>query len=115
MNRALLLIVCDFLLISLLALARFDSPKEDILTLEPEIEGLQSNEDQDLIDILKYSLEIEKNTNQREIEKLETDKHTLEGLLHETQNNLKESEEFATRMELEKDDLTQRYEEKSTL
>ena len=31
MNRSLLLVVCDFLLLSILALARFDVPKDVIL------------------------------------------------------------------------------------
>ncbi len=113
MNRALLLIVCDFLLISLLALARFDSPKEDILVPESESEELQDNTDQDLIDVLKYSLETEENENRREIEELETDKDTLEGLLRDTRDDLNEREEIATRLESEKEDLTQRYKEKS--
>jgi hypothetical protein len=113
MNRALLLIVCDFLLISLLALARFDSPKDDILASESESVELQDNVDKDLIDVLKYSLETENNESRREIEELETDKDALEGLLRETQDDLKEREEVATRLELEKEDITQRYKEKN--
>ena len=112
MNRAILLIVCDFLLISLLALARFDSPKEEILASESESEELQDNVDQDLIDVLKYSLEAEKNESRREIEELERDKDTIEGLLRETRDELKVREEVATRLESEKEDLAQRYKEK---
>jgi len=31
MNRSLLLVVCDFLLLSILALARFDVPKDAVI------------------------------------------------------------------------------------
>ena len=36
MNRSLLLVVCDFLLLSILALARFDVPKDAILPEDKE-------------------------------------------------------------------------------
>ena len=113
MSRALLLIVCDFLLISLLALARFDSPKDDILTPVIEDKSLQAKPEDDLIEVLKYSLETEKKESNRIIEELETNKGELESLLLETRDSLNESEDVTSLLESEKEDLTLQYQAKS--
>ena len=36
MNRSLLLVVCDFLLLSILALARFDVPEDAVIAQDQE-------------------------------------------------------------------------------
>ena len=36
MNRSLLLVVCDFLLLSILALARFDVPKDAVIAKDQQ-------------------------------------------------------------------------------
>ena len=59
MSRALLLVIADFLLISLLALARFDLP-EDAKTAESDAARLpDKNSEMDLIEVLELSLEAE--------------------------------------------------------
>lgn len=59
MNRSVLLVICDFLLLSLLALAKFDEPPVE----EPEAivapEQQQEAVEEDLIDVLRLSLEAE--------------------------------------------------------
>lgn len=61
MNRALLLVICDFLLLSLLALANFDMPGEEGEEQAEVAEELDyATSDQDLLDALKMSLEEER-------------------------------------------------------
>ena len=59
MNKTLLLIICDFLLLSLLALARFDLPEET--QKEEDMLEIKKEElvDEDLMEVLKLSLELE--------------------------------------------------------
>ncbi|MBC9889224.1 MAG: hypothetical protein F7B06_05095 [Opitutae bacterium] len=87
MNRSLLLIVCDFLLISLLALARFETPEEEGLEQEvmPE-DPLQAQED--IIDALKLSLELEQESNQNMAASLQKAQEQLD----ETANSLQARE-----------------------
>ncbi len=98
MNRSLLLIVCDFLLISLLALARFETPEEEGLEQEvmPE-DPLQAQED--IIDALKLSLELEQESNLNMAASLQKTQEQLD----EAANNLqaRESDLDQTRRERE--------------
>ena len=55
MNRSLLLVVCDFLLLSLLALASFDAPV-DTSENNPEEEGVAISPEAELVDVLKLTL-----------------------------------------------------------
>lgn len=59
MNRSVLLVICDFLLLSLLALAKFDAPEPE----EPEEIVAQAQQEEvsedDLIEVLRMSLEAE--------------------------------------------------------
>ncbi len=82
MNRSLLLIICDFLLLSLLALARFDEPEEQQQT--ETVQELQQDTlaDQDLIEVLRMSLEAERD-----------DRADLTGDLQATQRELEEREQ----------------------
>ncbi len=89
MNRTLLLIICDFLLLSLLALARFDSPEDestqdDVLPEDP----IQVQED--IIDVLQLSLELEQESNEN-----------MSASLQETQDALNEKETALSLRELE--------------
>ena len=98
MNRSLLLIICDFLLISLLALARFETPEEEDMEQEvmPE-DPLQAQED--IIDVLKLSLDLEQESNQNMATSLQK---TQEQLDNATGNlEARESELEQTRQERE--------------
>lgn len=80
-SRSLLLVICDFLLLSLLALARFDDPKEEErveeLTAEEQA-AADSAVNQDLVEILKLSLEAEKAGTENLAEELEQTRESLE-------------------------------------
>ena len=61
MNRSILLVISDFLILSLLALARFDAPVTQDATPASETEARPgASLESELIDILKASLESEK-------------------------------------------------------
>ena len=59
MNKSLLLIICDFLLLSLLGFVNFDLPNEGPLNegLESIAENQKTDASQDLIEALEISLE----------------------------------------------------------
>lgn len=81
MSRSLLLVICDFLLLSLLALARFDDPNEQEPTQELTAEEravADAAVDKDLVDILKLSLEAEKVGTADLAEELEQARESLE-------------------------------------
>lgn len=88
MNKTLLLIICDFLLLSLLALARFETPEDEQLELEvlPE-DPLQAQED--IIEVLKLSLETEEASNENMAASLKE----TQDFLQQTQDNLQETQE----------------------
>ena len=78
MNRSLLLVVCDFLLLSILALARFDVPKDAVIAQDDQkvvskevVERISDGENYD--DVVA---ELEA-TNQTLLENLSSDKDDL--------------------------------------
>jgi hypothetical protein len=87
MNKSLLLIICDFLLLSLLALARFDAPIEDE-TPEEEIEGEVATAESDLIEILKMSLQSERDIQ----ESMEAELARREAALEDKQRTLSQTD-----------------------
>lgn len=132
MSRALLLILADFLLISMLALARFDQPEEETPPEAPE-QATESEEaaaeEEDLIDVLKLSLQIEEDqrealnkallAKEEEAQKLAEDKGELEKEqidLLDTQKLLElEKSELAGNYELTKEELAAAEKEKNDL
>ncbi len=117
MSKALLLILADFLLISMLALARFDQPEEatPAESPEPAVENEETAaEKEDLIDVLKLSLQIEED--QREalnIALLEQEKAAQKlaaekGDLEKDKSELLDTQKL---LELEKTDLAGSFEQ----
>jgi X-X-X-Leu-X-X-Gly heptad repeat protein len=94
MNKTLMLVICDFLLLSMLALARFDPPEE-----KPEA-GLNATEssataEAELIALLEESLESELNSRQNLTEDLTETRESLKEkarLLAEREAALKNSQ-----------------------
>lgn len=122
MNRALLLLICDFLLLSMFALARFDaSGPQTAITAQraaPPSNPPANEEDQELIKLLKQSLEAEAQTRQQLAQQLEASEETIQkqsqeletrkASLEQTQSALEETSEKAKtlaekRQELEAD------------
>ncbi len=113
MNKTLLLIICDFLLLSLLALARFDTPEEDTPEMEvlPE-DPIQAQED--IIEVLKLSLELEEESNENMAASLQDTQQELEARstnLEETQEALSEREKQLAMTEAERQELEKNKEQ----
>ena len=86
MNKTLLLILCDFLLLNLLALTRWEKA-EPARAKQPPVPELASNaatKDQDLVEAMKLSLADERATRDQLAEKLTS----TEGALAQRDQNL---------------------------
>jgi hypothetical protein len=59
MNKALLLIICDFLLISVLALVEFDTPEEETPPPDQPPPQIEEGMNRDMVELLQLSLESE--------------------------------------------------------
>jgi len=109
MNRSLLLVICDFLLLSLLALANFDSPPDDGSGPRAETAAIEAApSDQDLMAALKISLEEERASR----EELSDDLTLTQQALLEREESLAERE---ARLEAMAADLAAREAERATL
>jgi len=111
MNRSILIIICDFLLVTLVAFSNFDVDKsqqvESRAAVAPKVGG-----NQDMLGTLKLALEDEKQTR----EKLTADLHTQEAALaereqkiQEYQTNLRKTEEQAKQIEQQRTALAQQF------
>jgi len=95
MNRSLLLVICDFLLLSLLALARFDAPTQEE-TAEESVEVESVTAESELVDVLKLTLESEREQQQQLQSALESANQAIEERekrIQESQQKLSETEE----------------------
>lgn len=133
MNKTLMLVICDFLLLSMLALARFDPPEE---APEAGLDATASSEtaEAELIELLEESLQAEQGSRENLSSDLQATRENLqekareleerEAALAETMANLEKTsaeaealaeakaEAEATRAELaaEREQLSQRFE-----
>jgi hypothetical protein len=64
MSKALLLVICDFLLLSLLALAKFDTEDPLKAKVDPDRNKAEADPQKDLLEALKMSLEEERQARQ---------------------------------------------------
>lgn len=114
MNKTLLLIICDFLLLNLLALTRWDKV-EPAATRKPPVPEVSANaarQNQDLVDMMKLALESEQATRsqlQQRLQFAESDSQSraqtlaqLQAQKSQLETNLKQSQTAAQ-------DLSQRY------
>lgn len=79
MNKTLLLILCDFLLLNLLALTRWEKaePASAKQPPVPEMAANAATKDRDLVDTMKQSLDDERATREQLAQKLSTMESTL--------------------------------------
>jgi uncharacterized coiled-coil DUF342 family protein len=79
MNKTLLLILCDFLLLNLLALTRWEKaePASAKQPPIPEMEANAATKDRDLVDTMKKSLDDERATREQLAQKLSTAESAL--------------------------------------
>ncbi len=112
MNRSILLVICDFLLLSLLALARFDAPVSEDTTPTQE-DGEVLTAEAELVDILKLSLEAERqaqNSLASELEQAKLSIEEKEGILSETNQDLQSTIQNLEREKKLKQDLMEQRE-----
>ena len=114
MNKTLLLIICDFLLLNLLALTRWDKvePAPTRKPPVPEVSANAARQNQDLVDMMKLALENEQATRsqlQQRLQFAESDSQSraqtltqLQAQKSQLETNLKQSQTAAQ-------DLSQRY------
>ncbi|MGZ0657643.1 hypothetical protein ACWPKO_01610 [Coraliomargarita sp. W4R53] len=114
MNKTLMLVICDFLLLSMLALARFDPPEE-----KPEagldVTAASATAEAELISLLEESLESELNSRQNLTEDLTETRESLqekarelaerEAALAATQSNLEATTAKAQELEQTKAEI----------
>lgn len=107
MNKSLLLIICDFLLISILALVEFQPPDtpEEVAREEAEAE---SGMDRDLVEVLRLSLESEAENRRRLALELESREAALE-------NTARELDERSRELDLTREEREQLARERERL
>ncbi len=114
MNKTLLLIICDFLLLNLLALTRWDKV-EPAATRKPPVPEVSANaarHNQDLVDMMKLSLEQEQSTRnqlQQRLQFAEADSQTRAQTLTQLQAQKSQLETTLKQSQTAAQDLTQRY------
>ena len=77
MNKTLMLVICDFLLLSMLALARFDPPKE-AATATLDATASSATAEAELIELLEESLQSELSSRQNLTEDLTETRESLQ-------------------------------------
>ncbi len=102
MNKTLMLVICDFLLLSMLALARFDQPEEKpVAALDATASSATA--EAELISLLEESLQSELNS-----------RETLSENLAETRKNLQEQARILAEREAALEATSRNLEQKST-
>ncbi len=97
MNKTLLLIICDFLLLNLLALTRWEDaepPRPSAPAVESRASDGAATKDQDLLEVMKLSLEDERSQREQTLQQLQA-----------TQDTLKTREQNLSQLESEKTNL----------
>jgi septal ring factor EnvC (AmiA/AmiB activator) len=113
MNRTLLLIICDFLLLNLLALTRWEKaepPRERSAPVPQIVASAASAQNQDLLDLMKIAMEDELASRERLIEELrQTQSHlqTREQTLAQVQTQRTQLESALRDTERRTQDLAQ--------
>ena len=125
MNRSLLLVICDFLLLSLLGFVRFDAPQSSLEDSEPEPkyseEPLPDSRD-DLIAMLEVSLEqvrdqqavINSKLNEKILQSQDMEKNLKENLaqkeslLNQLENQVEQQSQRQLILEIEKEEIAQK-------
>lgn len=114
MNKTLLLIICDFLLLNLLALTRWDKV-EPAATRKPPVPEVSANaarQNQDLVDMMKLALEQEQATRnqlQQRLQFVESDSQSRAQTLAQLQTQKSQLEANLKQSQTAAQDLSQRY------
>ncbi|MDP0498958.1 MAG: hypothetical protein Q7P63_02555 [Verrucomicrobiota bacterium JB022] len=115
MNKSLLVMICDFLLISILALVRFDDPPEDEPAPQAQAQAAaQQGQEQDMVEVLRMSLEEEEARRQalaQNLEQREAQLQEREQALQQTSEELTMTREERERLAAERERLAQEREQ----
>ena len=114
MNKTLLLIICDFLLLNLLALTRWDKvePAPTRKPPVPEVSANAARQNQDLVDMMKLALEQEQATRsqlQQRLQFAESDSQARAQTLAQLQTQKSQLEANLKQSQTAAQDLSQRY------
>lgn len=102
MNRSILLIICDFLLLSFLGLANFDNPKQPQQPEQLSLNTRKPSVQDDIISILEASLDSERE-----------DRVNIEQEFNRVQSTLRDKQSTITLLEQTNKDLEKQFNEKS--
>ena len=103
MNRSILIIICDFLLVTLVAFSNFDADQTREVEARPVAGIRTAGGDQDLLGTLKLALDDEKQSR----EKLTTDLQTSEQALAQREQKVKQFQESLRQTEAQARQLEQ--------
>ncbi|MCP5522947.1 MAG: hypothetical protein H7A46_15525 [Verrucomicrobiales bacterium] len=112
MSRAALVIICDFLLISLLSLANFDEPARQQVTA-PDPTAVDAQAMTNLIEIMQQALEQERTARTETQEQLDAAQRALENreeLLAQREDQVREKEQDLTEIERRAQELARERE-----
>ncbi len=111
MNRSILIIICDFLLVTLVAFSSFEERPAQQVDVHPNENAFKpSDRSLEVVGTLKVALEDEKQTREKLTQDLRTQEQALserEQKLKEYQENLRRTEEQAKQIEQQRSALAQ--------
>ncbi|MSU35893.1 MAG: hypothetical protein EXS36_12475 [Pedosphaera sp.] len=102
MNRSILIILCDFLLVTLVAFSSFDADKTPQVEIRPAAGNRTAGGDKDLVGTLKLALEDEKQSREKLTADLQNSEQALaqhEQKVRQFQESLRKAEERAQLLE----------------
>ncbi len=112
MNRSILIVICDFLLVTLVAFSNFES--EDARKVETSVSPAprQTDGSKDVVGTLKIALEDEKQSREKLTQDLRAQEQAVaerEQRIKEFQANLRKTEEQAKQIEQQRASLAQQF------
>jgi len=110
MNRSILIIICDFLLVTLVAFSNFDAEKTEQPAVRPPVAAKTESGNQDIVGTLKLALEDEQQTREKLTANLQNTEQVLaqrEEKMKQFQADLRKTEEQARQLEQQRAALAQ--------
>jgi len=105
MNRSILIVLCDFLLVTLVAFSSFDPEKAPRVEARPAADSKATTANQDLVGALRLALEDEKQSRERLASSLQSTERGLEEReqkVRQLQENLRRTEAQAAQIDQER-------------
>lgn len=112
MNRTILIVICDFLLVTLVAFSNFDADPSKQVEASVAPDPKSDNGTKDMVGTLKIALEDEKQSRDRLTQDLRAQEQAVaerEQRIREYQTNLRRTEEQAKQIEEQRSALAQQF------